>query len=130
MVDFHNTRASTPAADAGRDVAKTTLATGALLAAFGVASCCALPVALAALGIGSASLFAIAALVGPYQLEVLAAAVICLLGAAVLTWRQRRARACGTAGPPRRPILDRITQVALVLAFGLLALTFWTEPPL
>lgn len=130
MTNFHNARASTPVAEAGRDVAKTTLATGALLAAFGVASCCALPVALAALGIGSASLFAIAVLVGPYQLHVLAAAVICLLGAAVLMWRQRRARACGTAGQSRRPILDRITLVALVLAFGLLALTFWMEPPL
>lgn len=119
-----------PPADAGRDVAKTTLATGALLAAFGVASCCALPVALAALGIGSACLFAIAGLVGPYQLYVLAAAVICLLGAALLMWRQRRARTCGAAGPCSRPILDRITQVALVLAVGLLALTFWMEPPL
>lgn len=130
MTDFHNTRASTPPAEAGRDAAKTTLATGALLAAFGVASCCALPVALAALGIGSAGLFAIAALVGPYQLHVLAAAVVCLLGAAALMWRQRRARACGAAGPRGRPILDFITQAALVLAFGLLALTFWMEPPL
>ncbi|MBY0320293.1 MAG: mercuric reductase [Reyranella sp.] len=129
MTDFH-TRASTPPAEVGRDVAKTTLATGALLAAFGVASCCALPVALAALGIGSVGLFAIAALVGPYQLYVLAAAVSCLLGAAVLMWRQHRARACSAAGPHKRPILDRITQVALVLALGLLALTFWTEPPL
>lgn len=129
MADFH-TRASTPPAEAGRDAAKITLATGALLAAIGVASCCALPVALAALGIGSAGLFAIAALVGPYQLHALAAAVICLLGAAVLMWRQRRAQACGAAGPSRRLILDRVTQVALVLAFGLLALTFWMEPPL
>ncbi|MBI2735936.1 MAG: mercuric reductase [Rhodospirillales bacterium] len=130
MTDFRNTRASTPPAEAGRDAAKTTLATGALVAAFGVASCCALPVALAALGIGSAGLFAIAALVGPYQLQILAGAVICLLGAAVLMWRQRRARACGTAGTRRRPVLDRITQVALVLALGLLVLTFWMEPPL
>lgn len=130
MADFQNTSASTPPAEAGRDAAKTTLATGALLAAFGVASCCALPIALAALGIGSAGLVAIAALVGPYQLYALAAAVICLLGAAVLMLRQRRARACGAASPRRRPILDRITLVALVLAFGLLAFTFWMEPPL
>ncbi|MGH7461677.1 MAG: mercuric reductase, partial [Longimicrobiales bacterium] len=71
-----------------------------------------------------------AALVGPHQLHVLAAAIICLLGAAVLMWRQRRARACGAAGSRRRPILDRITQIGLVLALGLLALTFWMEPPL
>lgn len=130
MVDFQNTSASTPPAEAGRDAAKATLATGALLAAFGVASCCALPIALAALGIGSAGLVAVAVLVGPYQLYVLAAAVICLLGAAVLMWRQRRARACGAAGPRRRPILDHITQVAFVLAVGLLALAFWMKPPL
>ena len=130
MTDFQNTRASTPPAEVGRNAAKTTLATGALLAAFGVASCCALPVALAALGIGSAGLFAIAALVGPYQLYVLAAAVVCLFGSAVLMWRQRRERACGAADPRRRPILDRITLVALALAFGLLVLTFWMEPPL
>jgi mercuric ion transport protein len=130
MTGFRSARAPTPSVKAGRDAAKTTLATGALLAAFGVASCCALPVALGALGIGSAGLLAIAALVGPYQLHALAAAVICLLGAAVLMWRQRRARACGAAGPCGRSILDRITQVALVLAFGLLALTFWMEPPL
>lgn len=130
MTDIHNARAAPPPAEAGRDAAKTTLATGALLAAFGVASCCALPVALAALGIGSAGLFAIAALVGPYQLYVLAAAVICLLGAAVLMWRQRRARACSSAGPRTRLFLDHTTLVALVLAVGLLALTFWVEPPL
>lgn len=130
MTGFHDTRASKPRAEGGHNAAKTTLAMGALLAAFGVASCCALPVALAALGIGSAGLFAIAVLVGPYQLHVLAASVICLLGAAVLMWRQRRARACGAAGPHRRQFLDRITLVALVVAFGLLTLTFWMEPPL
>ncbi len=130
MTDFPSTRAPTPPAKVGRDAATTTLATGALLAAFGVASCCALPVALGALGMGSAGLLAIATLVGPYQLHVLAAAAICLLGAAVLMWRQRRARACTAAGPCRRPILDHITLVAVVLAFGLLALTFWMEPPL
>lgn len=130
MTDFHSTRASTQPAETGRDAVKTTLATGALLAAFGVASCCALPVALAALGIGSAGLRTIAALVGPYQLYVLAAAVICLLGAAVLMWRQRRARACSALGPHRRPFLDHVTLTAFALAFGLLALTFWIEPPL
>src|SRR5262245_55269447 len=116
MPDLHNIRAPTPSTEAGHAAAKTTLATGALLAAFGVASCCALPVALGVLGIGSAGLLGIAAMVGPYQLPVFVAAVICLFGAALLTWRQRRARACGAARPCRRPILDRITYVAVVLA--------------
>ena len=130
MTDLDNTRAPTQSAEAGRDAVKTALATGALLAAFGAAACCALPVALGAFGVGSAALLGIAAMVGPYQLYALAAAVICLLGAALLMWRQRRVRGCGVAGPCRRPVLDRVTQVALVLAFGLLALTFWMEPPL
>jgi len=130
MTDLPSTSAPTAPREAGRDTAKTTLATGALLAAFGVASCCALPVALGAFGIGSAALFGIAVLVAPYQIYVLAAAVVCLVGAAFVMWRQRRARACAAAGQCTRPALDRISQIAIVLALGLLALTFWIEPPL
>jgi hypothetical protein len=43
----------------GRDAMKTVFAAGGLLAAFGVASCCALPVALSLLGISAASLVGI-----------------------------------------------------------------------
>jgi mercuric ion transport protein len=106
------------------------LAAGSLLAAFGVAACCALPVALGAFGIGSAALFGIAALVGPYQVHVLAAAVLCLLGAALVMWRQRHAQACGPTGPCTRLALDWLTRIAIALALGLLTLTFWIEPPI
>lgn len=128
MADLHS--APTPPPAAGHDAAKTTLAAGSLLAAFGVAACCALPVALGAFGIGSAALFGIAALVGPYQVYVLAVAVLCLLGAGLVMWHQRRARICATAGACTRPALDRLTRVSLALALGLLALSFWIEPPI
>lgn len=116
--------------EAKRDAAKSSLAAGALLAAFGVASCCALPIALAMFGAGSAALVGIGVLVGPYQVEVLAAAVACLFGTAFIMLRQRRARACSDAGTCARPLLDRFSKVAIVFALALLALTFWLEPPL
>src|SRR5882724_2563703 len=80
---------------ASGDTAKTVLAAGCLLAAFGVASCCALPVALSMLGIGAASLVGIGYLAAPYQRELLLAAILCLAAVAFLSWRQWRARASG-----------------------------------
>lgn len=118
------------ASETGRDTAKTALAATGLLAAFGVAACCALPVALGAVGLGSAGLFAVATLVGPYQLPALAAAVVSLSGAGLIMWRQRRLRACGSVGACSRPAIDWSSKLAVALGVGLLALTFWIEPPL
>jgi len=128
MADLH--KAQGPTTEARRDAAKTTFAAGALLAAFGVASCCALPLALGTLGVGSAALVGIAVLVGPYQIQVLAAAVVCLFGAAFVMVRQRRAMTCGRAEAVTRPLLGWFAVVAIALAIALLALTFWLEPPL
>lgn len=128
MTDSH--RHNGPAMEAKRDAAKSSLAAGALLAAFGVASCCALPMALAMFGAGSAALVGIGVLVGPYQVEVLAAAVACLFGTALIMLRQRRARACSSTGTCVRPLMDRFSKVAIVFSLALLALTFWLEPPL
>lgn len=72
----------------------------------------------------------IAVLVGPYQIHVLAAAVVCLFGTAFVMVQQRRAKACGRAQAATRPLLGRFTAVAVALALALLALTFWLEPPL
>jgi hypothetical protein len=46
-------------------------------------------------------------------------------------WRQARARAgqSGAACSRRRPALEWGSTIALVLAVGFLALTFWIEPP-
>ena len=83
---------SPPSPDTGRDTAKTVFAAGGLLAAFGVASCCALPMALSLLGISAASLVGIGYLAAQYQQELFYAAVICLAAAAFVMWRQRQVR--------------------------------------
>ena len=51
MVNNSNSTLHIP--EKGRDTAKTVRAAGGLLAAFGVASCCALPIALSLLGISA-----------------------------------------------------------------------------
>lgn len=114
----------------GRDAVKTLLAAGGLLAAFGVASCCALPVALSLLGISAASLVGIGYLAAQYQQELFYAAAICLGASAFIMARQRRARSCAPGTACARPMLDWGSKIALVLAVGLLVLTFWIEPPI
>ena len=115
---------------AAHDTAKTVLAAGGLLAAFGVASCCALPLALSLLGISAASLVGVGYLAAQYQHELFYGSVICLAVAAVIMWRQRRARSCVPGAACARPTLDWGSKIAFALAFGFLALTFWIEPPL
>jgi mercuric ion transport protein len=123
-------KTSAPSPEAGRDTAKTVLAAGGLLAAFGVASCCALPVALSLLGISAASLVGVGYLAAQYQRELFFGAVICLGAAAFIMWRQRQARLCAPGAACSRPTVDWGSKIALVLAFGLLALTSWIEPPI
>ena len=118
------------APERGRDTAKTILAAGGLLAAFGVASCCALPLALSLLGISAASLVGIGYLAAQVQHELFYGAVICLGAASFVMWRQRQARLCSADAACARPALDRGSKIALLLAVGLLALTFWIEPPI
>src|SRR5258708_24450944 len=72
-------------------------------AAFGVASCCALPLILYGLGIGSAGLAGIAVLATPFRTPLLIAAAACLLAGAAVLWHQRRNPARfgpGEACPP------------------------------
>ena len=112
------------------DTAKMLLAAVGLVAAVGVASCCALPVALSLVGIGAASLLAIGSFAAPYQHVLFYAAVLCVGAASVVLWRQRRARACSPGTACARPAFDVASIAAMVLAVGLLALTFWIEPPI
>ena len=117
-------------AEKRRDVAKTALAAGGLLAAFGVTSCCALPIALSLLGISAASLVGVGYLAAQYQQELFYGAVTCLGAAAFVMWRQRRARRSAPGTACARPTLDWGSKIAVVLAVGLLALTFWIDPPI
>jgi mercuric ion transport protein len=122
---------STPSpSNKSRDAAKSVLAASGLVAAFGVASCCALPIALSLLGISAAGLIGIGTLAAEYQQELFYAAAVCLGATALIAWRQRRARLCAPGGACANPILDWSVGVALVLAVALLALTFWIEPPI
>jgi mercuric ion transport protein len=115
---------------AAHDAAKTVLAAGELLAALGVASCCALPLALSLLGISAASLVGVGYMAARYQHELFYAAVICLVVTAVTMWRQWRARSCLPVAACARPALNWASKIAFTVALGFLALTFWIEPPL
>jgi len=121
---------SSPSAQGPHDTAKMLFATGGLLAAFGVASCCALPIALSLLGLSAASLVGVGYLAAQYQQELFCGAVILLAGAAIVMWRQRRALACQPGSACARPAFDWGSKIALTLAVGLLVLTFWIEPPI
>jgi mercuric ion transport protein len=108
-------------------------AAGGLLAAFGVASCCALPFALSALGISAASLVGFGFIVAPFQRELLLAAVLCLATVAVLSWRGRRVRtgiACASERSTALRAVGLLTFGSVIAAVGLIALTFWIESPL
>lgn len=111
------------------DAAKTVLAAGGLLAAFGVASCCALPIVLSLVGGSAASLIGIGYLAAQYQKELFYGAVALLGAAAFIMWRQRRVRLCTPGAACARPTLDWGSKIALMLALSLLALTFWIDPP-
>ncbi len=93
-----------------------------LAAAFGVASCCALPLLLATLGLGTAWLGGVALLTAPHRPILLVAAALCLAGAAVLLWRQRRAAVCAPGAVCARPAVRHLTLAGLLL--GLALLTF------
>ena len=127
MTEIQSPSRQISSAGAARGAAKTVLATTGLLGAFGVAACCALPIALAAIGLGSSALLGVAQVVGPYQHAVLVGAVVCLATAGGLLWRQRRAHDCGAAC--RRPVLDHVSMLTIGFAVLLLALTFWLELP-
>lgn len=116
--------------EARQDTAKTALVAGGLLAAFGVASCCALPIALSMIGVSAASLVGIGYFAAQYQRELFYAAVVCLGGAAFVIYRQSRTRACAPGSTCERPALKWVSAFGIALAVGLLGLTFWIEPPI
>ena len=98
------------------------LAIGGLAAAFGAASCCAIPMLLGSLGLGSAWLAGIAIVAAPHRIALTTAAAVCLVGAgAVLTW-YRRALTCalGTAcgNPAITPLIIGLLSLAATLAIA------------
>lgn len=68
-------------------------------AAFGVASCCALPILLTTAGLSAAWLGSVATVAAPYREMLLWVGLLSLLGAAALLLRQQRmAMTCGPDG--------------------------------
>jgi mercuric ion transport protein len=103
----------------------TLLVAGGLVSALGAASCCALPLLLGSIGIGSAWLGTLALLAGPHRPVLLAAAVICLVGGSgVLFWRRRAAAACAPRTVCVRSVPSAFVTGALALGAVLTVLGF------
>jgi mercuric ion transport protein len=114
--------------DASRDqpprgLGAVALTLGGLAAAFGVASCCGLPFMLATLGLGTAWLGGFALLAAPHRPFLLAAASVCITGAALLLWRQHAA-VCVPGAVCTRSAIRGATMVGLLVAMALLYLGY------
>ena len=69
---IEDTRTAAPERAPVRDTGALLLAAGGLTAAFGAASCCALPLLLGSLGLGSAWLVTVAWFAAPHRLDLVA----------------------------------------------------------
>jgi len=109
-----------PEPAAPREIGSLLLVAGGLAAAFGAASCCALPLLLGSLGLGSAWLVAVAWFAAPHKIALLITAVLGLLGgSSVFLWR-RRVAACAPGTVCSRPTTTALLAI-LVLTGGILA---------
>src|SRR6516162_10583603 len=82
-----------PVRETAKETGALLLAVGGLAAAFGAASCSAIPVLLGR-GLSSAWLAGVAIFAAPHRMALVGAAVVCLIGAATVLVRYRRALAC------------------------------------
>ena len=95
------------------------LAAGGLLAGLATASCCALPLLLATLGFGSASLFHLAVVAAPHRTALLVIGALAIAAAAVVLWRQRT-EVCEPGALCAKPAARITTAIALVVGALLL----------
>src|SRR5205814_1526315 len=94
---------------------------GGIGAAFGLASCCALPLLLTTLGLSTARLGGVGLLAAPHRGLLLSVGSACLLGGAVFLWRQQlQAARCGPNGICAPPAVRLMTLIGLLLGAGLL----------
>lgn len=117
-----DTTEKTPAARRQKNGSGAVLFTvGGLAAAFGVASCCALPLLLTTIGVSTAWLGGLALLAAPHRDALLIVGAVCLAGGAALLWRQQRTAAtCGPNGACTPPAVRVVTLVGLLIGAGLL----------
>ena len=95
-----------------------TFAVGGAAAAFGAASCCAIPVLLGGIGLGGLGSALFMPVLVPFQSYLLAAALGCLAASGVLLWRRQ---SCARRGARTASM---ITLIGLALGTALLALGF------
>ena len=113
-----------PTSEPVRDTGAMLLAAGGLAAAFGAASCCAFPLLLGSVGLGSTWLVAVAWLAAPHRVALLITAVVCLVGAGrFFVWR-RRVAACSPGVPCGRPAVTALLMGVLSLGAVLVVLGF------
>ena len=99
----------------------TLLMLGGLAAAFGVAACCALPLLMISLGLGTAWLGGIASVAAPIRSLLLLFAALALAGGGILLWRQQRhAATCGPNGVCTPPAVRSLTLIGLLVGIVLL----------
>ena len=105
-------------------VGAVVLTAAGVVAAFGVASCCGLPFLLATAGLGTAWLGGFALMAAPHREFLLAAATVCLVGAAVLLWQQRSVAVCAPGAVCSRPVVRGVTLACLFVGLALLYLGY------
>lgn len=94
---------------------------GGLAAAFGLASCCALPLLFTTLGLSTAWFAGLALLAAPHRGPLLVIGALFLAGGAILLWRQQRTAAtCGPNGVCLPPAVRALTLAGLLIGMVLL----------
>jgi mercuric ion transport protein len=96
------------------------LTLGGLAGALSVASCCALPLGLYTLGLGTAWLGGIGVLAEPHMVPLIGASLACLAGGAFLMWRQQRAKSCAPGSICAKPVVRGLTIAGMFVALALL----------
>lgn len=120
MTDILSVDASPPAARP-KASGSVLLTLGGLAAAFGVAACCALPLLMISLGLGTAWLGGIASVAAPIRSLLLVFSALALAGGAILLWRQQRhAATCGPNGVCTPPAVRALTLVGLIVGVVML----------
>ena len=99
------------------------LTVGGVAAAFSVATCCALPILLGSIGLGTAWLFGVARVAAPHRLALLILAVASLAGGAWALANQYRT-SCAYAGWCARRGVRRLTALGLGLGVVLALLGY------
>lgn len=100
-------------------VGAVVFAAGALVAGLATASCCALPIVLGILGLGSTWLFRLAVVTAPHRTVLLIVGAVSIATAAVLLWRQRT-EVCEPDALCAKPGVRITTSIGLFIAIVLL----------